>query len=167
MEAPIFIEPYDPSWPVAFEAERELLLEVLKPWLTGPIEHIGSTAVIGLPAKPVIDIMAAVASLELSRPATPRLCEVGYCYAPYRNDVMHWLCKPSPEFRTHHLHLVPFRSTLWTDRIAFRDRLRADQRLANQYAALKHKLAELYRDDRETYTEQKTSFIENVLRAAT
>jgi GrpB-like predicted nucleotidyltransferase (UPF0157 family) len=166
IEAPVRIEPYDPSWPVAFEAERAVLLEVLERWLTGPIEHIGSTAVVGLPAKPVVDIMAAVESLELSQPAISRLREVSYCYAPYRNDVMHWLCKPSPAFRTHHLHLVPFRSKLWSDRIAFRDRLRGDQGLANQYAALKHHLAQLYPDDRETYTEQKAPFIEEVLRAA-
>jgi GrpB-like predicted nucleotidyltransferase (UPF0157 family) len=137
VETPILIEPYDPKWPTAFDAERELLAEILKPWLVGPIEHVGSTAVPGLAAKPIIDIMAAVETLEVSRPALVRLAEIQYCYAPYRKEVMHWLCKPRPEFRTHHLHLVPYRSALWTDRIEFRDRLRRNDKLSKEYAQLK------------------------------
>ncbi len=163
MEAPIHIAPYDSNWVAAFESERNLLAEVLKPWLAGPIEHVGSTAVPGLPAKPVIDIMAAVEDLDASRPALAHLTGIGYCYFPYRADVMHWLCKPSPELRTHHLHLVPLRSALWLDRIAFRDRLRADPRLADEYAKLKQTLADTYRNDREAYTEAKGPFVEKVL----
>lgn len=125
-EAPVRIEPYNPGWSAAFAAERGLLADALEPWLFGPIEHVGSTAVPGLAAKPVIDIMAAVESLEASRPALERLRGLGYCYAPYRCDVMHWLCKPSPELRTHHLHLVPFQSALWIERLAFRDLLRGN-----------------------------------------
>ena len=163
VDAPIQIEPYDPAWAASFDTERNLLAEVLKPWLVGPIEHVGSTAVPGLVAKPIIDIMASVESLEASLPAIDRLAEVGYCYAPYRRDIMHWLCKPSPEFRTHHLHLVPFPSALWSDRVAFRDRLRADDALSTEYAILKRNLAEMYRNDRESYTEAKRPFIERVL----
>ena len=80
--------------------------DVLQPWLAGPIEHIGSTAVPGLAAKPVVDIMAGVESLDASRPAIAALERAGYCYAPYRADTEHWFCKPSPQFRTHHLHLM-------------------------------------------------------------
>jgi GrpB-like predicted nucleotidyltransferase (UPF0157 family) len=163
VEAAIRIDPYDRRWPDMFLAERELLAEVLAPWLAGPIEHVGSTAVPDLPAKPVIDIMAAVESLDASRPALERLAAIGYCYAPYREDVMHWLCKPSPEFRTHHLHLVPYRSPPWEERIAFRDRLRTDPELRNQYTELKHTLAERYRNDREAYTQSKAPFIEQAL----
>jgi GrpB-like predicted nucleotidyltransferase (UPF0157 family) len=164
MDAAIVIEPYSDEWPRRFAAERDILAQVLGPWLAGPIEHIGSTAVPGLAAKPVIDIMAGVRSLEASRPAIALLAEVGYLYAPYRADVMHWLCKPSPEMRTHHLHLVPFASALWKDRVAFRDRLRSDSVLAGEYASLKHHLARLHGDDRESYTEEKGPFIERVLR---
>ena len=68
-QPPVIVEPYDPAWPTKFEAERKALAPVLARWLAAPIEHIGSTAVPGLPAKPVIDIMAGVASLDASRPA--------------------------------------------------------------------------------------------------
>ena len=155
----VFIDPYDPRWPELFEAERRLLDDVLARWLVAPIEHIGSTAVPGLAAKPVIDIMAPVESLEASRGAIEPLKPMNYCYFPYRDDVMHWFCKPGDEFRTHHLHLVPWRSALWNERIAFRDALRADSRLAMRYAALKRDLAHTYPDDREAYTDAKGGFI--------
>lgn len=164
MEAPIHIEPHDPRWAASFAAERDVIGRTIGPWLAGPIEHVGSTAVPGLAAKPVVDIMAAVRSLEASLPAVERLAGIGYCYAPYRPEAMHWLCKPGPEIRTHHLHVVPFGSELWKDRLAFRDRLRSDAALAAEYATLKYRLAALYRDDRERYTEAKRPFIERVLR---
>src|SRR5688572_445734 len=96
------IVPYDPAWPSRFAAERTLLVEAIGPWLVdGSIEHIGSTAIPGLAAKPVIDMMAGVESLEGSRAALAVLDRHQYCYAPYHADVMHWLCKPSPAQRSH------------------------------------------------------------------
>ena len=165
-DAPVILAPYNPGWPAMFEAERRLLAEVLAPWLAGPIEHVGSTAVEGLAAKPVIDIMAGVESLDGSRPALMALEPLHYCYAPYREDVMHWLCKPGPALRTHHLHLVPFNSRLWRDRIAFRDRLREYRHIAAEYAELKRRLAAAYANDRERYTDAKSGFIENVLKGS-
>jgi GrpB-like predicted nucleotidyltransferase (UPF0157 family) len=162
-EAPIYISTYNPAWPALFETEREMLTVTLGPWLVGPIEHVGSTAVPGLPSKPVIDIMAAVESLEACRDALPALQEKGYHYSPYRDDVMHWFCKPSLSFRTHHLHLVPYLSHLWTERIAFRDCLRSNRALAHEYAEFKARLADTYRFDREAYTEAKGPFIVRVL----
>lgn len=76
-EAPIEVAPYDARWPAAFEQERALLAEALGPWLAGPPEHIGSTAVPGLAAKPVIDIMAPVHTLAASRPAIEAARELG------------------------------------------------------------------------------------------
>jgi len=165
-EAPIALSDYDPAWPDLFERERLLLAEQLAAWLTGPIEHIGSTAVPGLCAKPVVDIMAGVPTLEGSRPAIPAAAPLGYIYFPYRAEVMHWFCKPSPAVRTHHLHLVPIGSKLWEDRLLFRDRLRGDPAAAAEYAALKAALAERYRTDREAYTEAKTPFIARILAKA-
>jgi len=165
-EAPIYLEAYTTDWPRRFEAERSLLVDVLAPWLVGPIEHVGSTAVPGLAAKPIIDIMAAVESLEASGPALMALEPLQYCYAPYRADVMHWLCKPSPALRTHHLHLVPFGSPLWLDRLSFRDRLRANPHIAAEYLELKRRLARTFVNDREAYTNEKGPFIESVLRSS-
>ena len=164
MDAPVRIEPYDPSWPIRFEIERALIAGAIAPWLIGPIEHIGSTAVPGLAAKPVIDIMAGVESLEASRPAIEPLKALSYCYAPYRANEKHWFCKPSPEMRTHHLHLVPAGSAMWEEHIAFRDILRANAGVASEYAELKRRLAEIYRNDRDGYTDAKAPFIARILR---
>jgi len=165
-EAPVEIVPYDPSWPRLFEEERASLVRVIAPWLAGPVEHIGSTAIPGVAAKPVIDIMAIVESLDASRPALEVLAANDYCYAPYRAESEHWFCKPSPAFRTHHLHLVPSGSPLLAEAIAFRDYLRAHADVANEYADLKRRLAREHRLDREAYTEAKTPFIQRVLACA-
>lgn len=87
---------YDPAWPTMFESEAGLLTATLGPWITGGVHHVGSTAVPGLSAKPVIDIMVGVAGLDVSRPCIDLLAGLDYCHAPYRTDVMHWFCKPSP-----------------------------------------------------------------------
>jgi GrpB-like predicted nucleotidyltransferase (UPF0157 family) len=112
----------------------------------------------------VIDIMVAIESLGASRAAVDVLRAVGYQHAAYRTDVMHWFCKPNFSFRTHHLHLVPYRSRLWTERIAFRDHLRANPDVAGEYATLKYRLALAHRFDREAYTEAKGPFITRILR---
>jgi len=158
-EAPVEIVAYDASWPAQFEAERARLAGALAPWLAGPIEHIGSTAVSGLPAKPVIDIMAAVGTLDASRPAIEAAAALGYCYFPYRPEFEHWFCRPSAAFRTHHLHLVPFGSRQWIETLRFRDALRVDPEAAAEYAALKIDLAARYRFDREAYTAAKAPFV--------
>ncbi|HSL69056.1 MAG TPA: GrpB family protein [Longimicrobiales bacterium] len=157
---------YDLAWPARFEAERSQLEEVLRPWLVAPIEHIGSTAVPGLAAKPVIDIMAGVQDLRTSRPARDAVASLGYLYFPYRPDDMHWFCKPSPAHRTHHLHLIAFDSPLWAERLAFRDCLRRFPDLAAKYGALKRDLATRYRYDREAYTDAKSEFVKSVLLGA-
>lgn len=163
MPAPIEIVDYDPLWSVHFAEERARLLIAIGPWLRGPVEHVGSTAVPGLRAKPVIDIMAGVESLPASRDAISALGRLDYQYWPYESHIMHWFCKPSPEFRTHHLHLVPVDSPLWVERLAFRDRLRADASARLDYAALKDELARRHRHDREAYTEGKTEFVRRVV----
>jgi GrpB-like predicted nucleotidyltransferase (UPF0157 family) len=165
-EAPIHVVPYDAAWPTLFLEEEARLRSELAAWLAGPIEHVGSTAIPGLIAKPVIDIMAGVESLEASRGAIAAASRLDYVYFPYRPDVMHWLCKPSPAFRTHHLHLVPIDSRLWIERVAFRDYLRADAGAAAEYAALKLKLAKQFEFDREAYTDAKTPFIQQIIALA-
>jgi GrpB-like predicted nucleotidyltransferase (UPF0157 family) len=163
-DAPVLIVPYDRDWPGRFEAERGLLMDAIGSWVVaGSIEHIGSTAIPGLDAKPVIDIMAGIESLDGSRGALAVLERHQYCYAPYRTEVMHWFCKPSPVHRTHHLHLVPLGSRLWTEQLAFRDYLRTHADVAMEYAALKRRLAEAHRLDREAYTDAKAPFVQRVL----
>jgi GrpB-like predicted nucleotidyltransferase (UPF0157 family) len=156
---------YDHRWPTAFERESHLIALALAPWLVGPIAHIGSTAVPGLAAKPVIDIMAPVESLAASLSAIAAAQHLGYVHFPYKPELMHWFCKPSPAVRTHHLHLVPVGSALWQDRLAFRDALRADPNLRAEYHVLKLRLASQHRHDREAYTEAKSPFVAKVLQS--
>lgn len=165
-DAPVELEPYNSQWPALFDQEATSLTELLKPWLVGAIEHVGSTAVPGLSAKPVIDIMAPVCSLEHAYQAINALSAIGYCYFPYKAEVMHWFCKPSPAHRTHHLHLVAGGSSLWVERIAFRDALRSNAQLAAQYLSLKQRLSNEYTHDRDAYTEGKSWFVQSVLKLA-
>lgn len=154
---------YNPEWPIKFAAEKDFLIKIIGSWLYGTIEHVGSTAIPNLIAKPVIDIMFGVKSLEASRPTIEILESNGYEYSAYKTDVMHWFCKPSDEFRTHHLHLIPFKSPLWQERIRFRELLLSNERVAREYSDLKKKLAAKYKEDREAYTLEKWPFIEKAL----
>jgi GrpB-like predicted nucleotidyltransferase (UPF0157 family) len=162
-DEPIRLAPADPGWPARFEEERAALLGAIGDWVCGGIHHVGSTAVPGLAAKPIIDILTGVRNLDAGRSCFDRLADLGYLYAPYLSEEMHWFCKPHPARRTHHLHLVPADSQRFRDELAFRDRLRADREIASRYAALKRELAARHRDDRGGYTEAKSAFVLAVL----
>ena len=162
-ETSIRVVDYDPQWVKMFESERDFLYSVISDYIEGSIEHVGSTSIVGMVAKPIIDIMVGVKSLDSSVGAIELLSNNSYCYYPYKADLMHWFCKPSPEIRTHHLHLVPFNSHLWLERIAFRDLLRTNSEVASDYTNLKLALAHQYKDDRETYTQKKWPFLQKAL----
>lgn len=164
-DEPIRLSQYDPEWPIRFKQEQALLATAIGGWIVGGIHHIGSTAVPGLDAKPIVDILAGVRDLDESRASFEPLAQLEYVYAPYLQDEMHWFCKPDPSRRTHHLHLVPVGSERYRDELAFRDRLRADPKIASDYADLKHSLVERFADDREAYTDAKGEFIRAVLAA--
>lgn len=163
LDQPIRLVPYDPSWPERFAEEQAVLDGAIGDWATGGIHHIGSTAVPGLDAKPIIDILVGVDSLEASRACFDPLASLAYLYAPYLTDEMHWFCKPHPSRRTHHLHLVPTDSSRFRDELTFRDRLRESSRAAEEYAALKHGLLDRFANNREAYTNAKADFIRRVL----
>lgn len=155
--AAVEIVAYDPAWPAAYEAERERLTPLLPAGVE--LHHFGSTAVPGLAAKPVIDMIALVDDLDA--PIAALVQRGGYQYPPAFNATLthrRFFCYPTAAHRTHHLHLVDERGEL-ERRLRFRDRLRADPALAGEYVALKRTLAERYRQDREAYTEAKSEFI--------
>jgi len=158
-DEPVRIEPYDVAWRARFSSEAAAIAVAIGPWVTGGVHHIGSTAVPGLAAKPIIDIMVGVTDLESSRPCIERLAPLSYCYAPYRTETMHWFCKPSPSSRTHHLHLVPTDSPRFADALGVRDYLRAHPEAAAEYEELKYALAAVHRHDREAYTDGKTAMV--------
>jgi GrpB-like predicted nucleotidyltransferase (UPF0157 family) len=164
----VALEASDPAWPVQFGSERQRLLDALPGRFIG-IEHFGSTAVPGLIAKPVIDILAGLESLVEVESLIDRLGVLGYHYPAEFNSTLsdrHWLMRQHRGRRTHHLHLVVFGSSAWLRELAFRDLLRANPEIASQYAVLKAELADMYRNDRESYTQAKGEFIANVLRTA-
>lgn len=158
-DARVEIVDYDAAWPGRFVSEQSRLA----PLVPGiELHHIGSTAVPGLPAKPIIDMMAVVEDLDAPLPAL--IERAGYQYPAAYNAALsgrRWLCRPSPSHRTHHLHLVAGHDEL-ARHLRFRDALRARPDLAQGYAALKRELTERMADDREGYTAAKTSFIERV-----
>ena len=160
---PVRIAEYDPGWPAKFERERVALEQVLGPATTGGIHHVGSTAVPGLAAKPIIDIMVGVGDLAAARSFIEPLKALDYMYAPYREDEMAWFCKPHPARRTHHLHLVPTGSPRYLAVLAFRDHLRAHPDVAAEYLALKRRLAAEFEHDREAYTEGKEEFVRRIV----
>ena len=161
----IVVVPYDPEWRRRFEVERALLEGVLAPWLVEGIHHVGSTAIPGLGAKPVIDIVAGVQDLEAARAAFDPLREHAYHHTPHRPGVAHHFSKPSARLSelTHGLHLTKPGSDLWRERLAFRDALRVDSALAAEYEALKVRLAEEHAADVGAYTAGKRDFVVRVL----
>lgn len=162
-DEPVRLSPYDGRWPQLFERERDALELAIGDWASGGIHHVGSTAVPGLEAKPIVDILVGVEDLDTSRSCFEPLADLEYLYAPYLPDEMHWFCKPNPSRRTHHLHLVPTASRRFADELAFRDRLRAEPGLAADYATLKHQLAVRFAGDREAYTDAKADFVRKAL----
>lgn len=157
----VTVAPPDPAWPLAFEAERSRIRALLPD--ARHIEHIGSTAVPGLPAKPILDIMLGVEDFDAALHWLQRLELLAYRHFP---DVStEWrLFMGHGEPRMHHLHLVAFGGEEWRKLLGFRDRLRASAELRQAYAAEKLRLCARHEFDRAAYTAAKAPFILGVLR---
>jgi GrpB-like predicted nucleotidyltransferase (UPF0157 family) len=120
--------PYDPQWPHLFQAERARLMEKF-PGAFRDIEHIGSTAVPGLQAKPVIDILAGVESMAFADEMVNAICLAGYTTSAAFNATLsgrRWVMRSKNGSRTHHLHVVVHGESEWLERLRFRDALRSD-----------------------------------------
>jgi GrpB-like predicted nucleotidyltransferase (UPF0157 family) len=158
----IVVSDYNPAWSAMFEHERTSLHAALDP-LVLSIEHIGSTAVPGLAAKPIIDLQASVRSLaEAQSRCVERLQGLGYAYLPQYEA---WL--PGERFFrkalagswTHHLHILQADDPRWRDRLLFRDYLRNHPEAAATYAKLKRDLAAAFDDDISGYRNAKDAFV--------
>ena len=172
------IADYDPAWPAKFAEEAARLRVALGDDLVVTVEHFGSTAVPGLTAKPIIDLLVAVRSLpDMRQRGIPALEALGYAYwsedpAPDRMFFVKGLPPNGP--RTHHVHIVEpgvsqdlrLGEFSFADRLLFRDVLRADSEEAQRYEALKRKLAAQFPNDREAYTNGKTDYIYGVMQKA-
>jgi GrpB-like predicted nucleotidyltransferase (UPF0157 family) len=157
------VVPYDPVWPRLFDAERQRVVAALGELARG-IEHYGSTSIEGMPAKPIIDILVGVDSLDCLEAASGPLVAIGY-------EHLHWVHVPGHhifgkgEIRTHLLHLVEITGPNWHENLKFRDALRDDTELAAEYIALKEALAVQYPNDRRSYNAAKGTFIQRIREA--
>ncbi|MBL8145130.1 MAG: GrpB family protein [Anaerolineae bacterium] len=159
MSNAIVIADYDPAWPVLAAEEIARIRASLGDRLLA-IEHVGSTSVPGLAAKPLLDLMGGLQTLDEARVCVPHTEALGYHYEPGDSIPDRVYFNKGPEgARTHHLYLVELGGEYWVRHIAFRDALRADPALAADYAALKRLLAAKYGTDRLGYTEAKSDFI--------
>lgn len=165
------IVPYNPSWPSDANIEIEKLKNVIPENCIVDIQHVGSTAIPGLSAKPIIDIQIAVKSLsEMKIIAIPALQKLGYEYWYDNPDFERmFFVKGLPPFgdkRTHHVHIVEPTSKHWIEKIAFRDYLISHSGAAKEYEQLKMELAQKHTFDREEYTSAKGAFVNMILKLA-
>ena len=169
----ISIVPYNSLWPKMFEDEAAFLRRKLPQNLVKRIEHFGSTAIPGLSAKPIIDILVEIDSLDETKKQIVPILEAEryeYFWRPAFGDdgppYYAWFIKRNSEGkRTHHIHMVEGDSELW-DRLYFRDYLRQFPAEAKRYDELKRKLSETYTNDRVKYTKEKSGFILSVTKKA-
>ncbi|MHA1211112.1 MAG: GrpB family protein [Candidatus Heimdallarchaeota archaeon] len=167
MSAHVIIAKYNPKWPEHFLAEKELIIQVLGDFAK-QIEHIGSTAVPGLGAKPIIDIMVGIETLDEAEKCIKLLESIDYVYNPTYEEKFperRSLDKKTNGIKIH-LYLVDINTEYWKKHILFRDFLRTNPDLAKEYNKLKEELAKKYRLDRQAYAEGKSKFIKKVEKKA-
>lgn len=163
----VTLSPYSPAWPAAFERERAQIVLAFAP-LAIDVEHIGSTAVPGLTAKPVLDLVLGAETLAAIEARIEALARLGYEYVTkYEREIpsRRYFVKSAAESPRVHLHAVVRGSRIWIDHLAFRDLLRADPQLRADYQALKLRLAAELAHDKAAYTAAKDPFIAAALAA--
>ena len=156
---------YDPLWPAAFEDEKVRLAKALGPVVKG-IEHYGSTAVPGLCAKPILDMMVGVSPLSEWEKCRAALEALGYDYAEGAGVPGHYIFGRGRDRteRTHLVHVVEYAGESWRESLAFRDALRRDASLRESYAQEKKRAAAATPGNRAAYNEQKGPFIAEFVR---
>ena len=155
------IESHRKAWHECYRVETDRLSRGIADD-TIRFEHVGSTAVEGLPAKPVIDILATVDSIDTADSLVEPLGEMGYELRPDDRDRL-FFARGAAESRTQYLHVAEAESAYATQMVVFRDHLRENPDVAAAYAELKRSLAEQFPEDRDSYTEGKSAFVTRVL----
>lgn len=152
---------YDSAWPLEYAKEAPVVAVALGPCVL-EIHHIGSTAIAGMPAKPLIDIMVAVRTLGPIDDYRPIMKALGYRVQPTGDPARHCFKKGLP--RTHHVHIVQRGGSDYCRMLRFRDYIASHPERASQYAELKHALARKYGTNRDLYTSSKSTFIDETLK---
>jgi GrpB-like predicted nucleotidyltransferase (UPF0157 family) len=159
----VVVADYDPSWPLRFAAESARLAAALS-GLAVAIEHVGGTAVPGLPSHPEIDVAVGLPDLVSVAEAVPRLQRIGYRRLPGRDsEGQFFLCRQQSPTRAFALTLGAYDTAPWRRCVSFRDRLRADRSLVREFAVLKRRLAAGGPEDRDAYRRAKAAFVDRVI----
>lgn len=165
MKKQIYLAPYSDLWPLVFEKERSALLQSIGGWVED-IEHVGSTAIPGIAAKPIIDIVIGVRSLgDADQNCIPAIQRMGYVYLQEYEDLLpnrrYFHKITSSGYKTHQIHLVEIDSDFWERHLLFRNYLRTHPEVAREYECLKKSLAKSCKDTH-LYADAKTPFIRKV-----
>lgn len=161
------LEPYNPEWQKLFGTEKSALKKVLSEKFIAA-EHVGSTAIPGMKAKPILDLMLAIPDLENWEWVKEPLAKLGYEFRrDFRSEQGHILfVKGSEENRTHYLKITELNSDFWTEHILFRDYLVNNAQYREEYQNLKEKLFDEHAGNREPYTKGKEEFVRKILKLA-
>lgn len=165
LNRPIIVVSYDRQWPLMFEKEKEAILAALGSRVL-VIEHMGSTAVPGLTAKPVIDIAVGIQSLADAPALIPYIEQLGYTYEPALEQLIperRFFWKGTPAVHTYHLHLAEVDNPVLLRPLRFRDYLRRNASMAEKYGDLKKELAKRCGQDIGAYVNGKTAFVEQIM----
>lgn len=157
---------HKPEWEKLYKKEEKLLYDAIGEHAED-IQHAGSTSIPGAKAKPIIDIVIGVKHLKVGEKCIKSLERLGY---EYKHDAgikgRHFFAKGSEKNRTHYVHIVKLNGRFWGNCILFRNYLRKHKRAVREYNELKEELAKKYKDDRNTYTALKDSFIQRIIKKA-
>ncbi len=162
----IEVVPPNPEWIEAGRAEVKELMQHLSPFGVEEVEHVGSTSIRDLPAKPILDVMAKIPSFDEVDEIAGKLAGYQWHYVPAELDNRPWrrfFIKVEDDKRVAHLHLMLEGEPRWEQQRIFRNRLNGDSALKEEYAELKKRLAIQFPDDREAYSDGKETFIQRVL----
>ncbi|NOR45469.1 MAG: GrpB family protein [Candidatus Delongbacteria bacterium] len=160
----VILVEYDKSWGVEFENEKNSIQRAITDYKIG-VEHVGSTSIDSLCAKPIIDILIGIEHFDDGFECIHDLEAIRY-ESKGENGVQgrHFFAKGNP--RTHHIHMVEINSSFWNEHLLFRDYLRNNSDTRIRYSELKKELALKYVNDREKYTSSKSEFIQRIIKKA-
>ena len=157
---------YNLKWKELYKKEQKLIYSAIEKYILD-IQHIGSTSIPKAKAKPIIDIAVGVKSFKVGEKCVKSLEKIGY---EYKHDAgvkgRHFFVKGKENNRTHYLHIEKLNGRLWREHILFRNYLMNHKEAIEEYNKLKEGLVKKYKDDRDTYTKKKNSFIQKILRKA-
>ena len=158
---------YSSEWKKLYRKEEKLLRNAVKKYLED-IQHIGGTAISGVKAKPIIDIIIGVKRLKNGKKLIKPLKKLGYEYKKNAAGIKgrHFFTKGSEKNRTYYIHIAKLNGRFWKNCIVFRDYLREQKRTVEAYNELKEELAKKYKDNRDKYTAKKSYFIQKIIKKA-